>query len=248
MGKIVQIRKLSQKCPAANGRRCLYLLKTTFQIAVFVCLGALPTTLLAATGTKTVVGPAPAPAAAAAPKVAPKKSNSAKKSARQKINEIREKNKSKTLKIGRVQLFISLSQLNYEDGTIDPIPESAKKIIKETYKIDRIYHPNELDGATIETEGFGMPLQMDEYVTELMFVGNEMFCKHQASPPPPNQAVHVKIKTSKKNRGIPMKSFIDVTPVKLKGRLRVIRKRSAFGEAGYEVEAVEAIAGKAMFH
>lgn len=190
-----------------------------------------------------VQGPQPAP------KLAPKSKPATKvKSASQKINEIRERNKNKTLKIGRVPLFISLSQLNYEDGTIDPIPESAKKIIKETYKIDRIYHPNEIDGAIIETEGFGMPLQMDEYVSEIMFVGNEMFCKHQSSPPPPNQAVHVKIQTDNKNKGIPMKSFIDVTPVKLKGRLRVIRKKSAFGEAGYEIEASEAVAGTAIRH
>lgn len=190
-----------------------------------------------------VVGPQPAP------KVEPKAPKvQKKKSASQKISEIRERNKNKTLKIGRVPLFISLSQLNYEDGTIDPIPESAKKIIKETYKIDRIYHPNELDGAIIETEGFGMPLQMDEYVSEIMFVGNEMFCKHQASPPPPNQAVHVKIKTGKKDKGIPMRQFIDVTPIKLKGRLRVIRKKSAFGEAGYEIEATMAVAGTAIRH
>lgn len=136
------------------------------------------------------------------------------------------------IKLGRNEFYAALSQLNYRNGTIEKMSAEKQKRIQEAFKIGKISDLNELDNKLIQTDAFGVPLKMEEFASEFMMVGDAMYCSH-VEPPPPNQVVHVKMKEGVK--GLPIEVFGDISPFEIIGRLKISRKKSEYGSAGFEM-------------
>jgi hypothetical protein len=80
---------------------------------------------------------------------------------------------------------------------------------------------------TVRIPGFMVPLEDSaDAVTEFLLVPYFMSCIH-VPPPPPNQLVHVKMATTKKQ---PVSWD---TPIWVHGRLRVTATSGGYGEAAY---------------
>lgn len=87
------------------------------------------------------------------------------------------------------------------------------------------------DGKTVSIPGYAVPIAGDseEKITEFLLVPEPMMCIH-VPPPPPNQLVHVRLKTPG-----PVKSFV---PLLVSGRLKIVKTKSEYGNAGYQMEGI----------
>lgn len=96
----------------------------------------------------------------------------------------------------------------------------------------------QLDGKTVRVPGFIVPLDdFAEEVTEFLLVPYFGACVH-VPPPPPNQMVYVRMAGGKKHRI----GWWD--PVYIEGKLTVEQFDSAYGAAGFQMEAVKVDAYK----
>jgi len=141
-------------------------------------------------------------------------------------------NSVEPIKLSRNEFYAALTQLNYRNGTVERMPEEKQRRIEKAFKIKKIHDLNELDNKLIQTDAYGVPLKMEEFASEFMMVGDSVYCSH-VEPPPPNQVVHVKMKDGVK--GLPIDVFGDISPLEVIGRFKIIRKKSEFGSAGFEM-------------
>ncbi|WP_413558052.1 DUF3299 domain-containing protein [Bdellovibrio sp. HCB209] len=89
-----------------------------------------------------------------------------------------------------------------------------------------------LDGKVVKIPGFMVPLEDDQrQVVEFLLVPSPQACIHVPAPPP-NQMVYVKMK-----KGVPAMQG----PLWLYGTLKLVTKKSMYGDASFEItgEAVE---------
>jgi hypothetical protein len=89
-----------------------------------------------------------------------------------------------------------------------------------------------LDGKTVRIPGFMVPLEDEQrQVVEFLLVPSSQACIHVPAPPP-NQMVYVKMK-----KGVPAMQG----PIWLYGTLKLVTKKSMYGDASFEItgEAVE---------
>lgn len=89
-----------------------------------------------------------------------------------------------------------------------------------------------LDGKPVMIPGFMVPLEDEQrQVVEFLLVPSSQACIHVPAPPP-NQMVYVKMK-----KGVPAMQG----PIWLYGTLKLVTKKSMYGDASFEItgEAVE---------
>ncbi|UYL09705.1 DUF3299 domain-containing protein [Bdellovibrio sp. SKB1291214] len=89
-----------------------------------------------------------------------------------------------------------------------------------------------LDGKTVRIPGFMVPLEDEQrQVVEFLLVPSSQACIHVPAPPP-NQMVYVKMK-----KGVPAMQG----PIWLYGTLKLVTKKSMYGDASFEItgEGVE---------
>lgn len=85
-----------------------------------------------------------------------------------------------------------------------------------------------LDGQRVKVPGFMVPLEDEQKrVVEFLLVPTPQACIHVPAPPP-NQMVYVKM-----NEGVETA----YGPIWVYGVLRLVTKRSMYGEASFEIES-----------
>ncbi|MFP5518760.1 MAG: DUF3299 domain-containing protein [Bdellovibrionia bacterium] len=85
-----------------------------------------------------------------------------------------------------------------------------------------------VEGKRVKVPGFMVPLEDEQKrVTEFLLVPTPQACIHVPAPPP-NQMVYVK-----------MKEGVDTAygPIWVYGDLKLVTKRSLYGEASFEIES-----------